>query len=244
LAAILVFREEQRPKAHHGLKYVAGSSILQDRAKLQAGFFTQFLAVQQADPSTPASISLEESLLRVPELFTSLTPAQVPRVGVVPFTVSVKTSGKVTLTLDARCFPAGDTAESQVESGQIVVDSMFQVGDTPYELVASVGEGPGADGRAGDLIESFAWPPLNPSSLNVWFLPRSSTSWPRAAYYFSALFLLCSAVRYNPAELDMLSAGTAELGWQLERFLDAAERYVPQLALTWYFGGLVVVDRV
>jgi hypothetical protein len=59
--------------------------------------------------------------------------------------------------------------------------------------------------------------------------------WPRAAHYLVAAFILASIVRYAPEVL----APELELqtGWFLRRFLIAADRYFPQLMLSWLMGG-------
>jgi hypothetical protein len=53
------------------------------------------------------------------------------------------------------------------------------------------------------------------------------------------MFILGSLVRYQP-EIILAAAGTeSELGWFLGRFIRAAERFYPQLVLSWLTGAHV-----
>jgi hypothetical protein len=58
---------------------------------------------------------------------------------------------------------------------------------------------------------------------------------PRAAYYYIALFILASTVRYEPEMLVALVNPDSPLGWMVERFLNSAERFFPHLVLHWLF---------
>ncbi|WP_156915042.1 YaaC family protein [Rubidibacter lacunae] len=77
---------------------------------------------------------------------------------------------------------------------------------------------------------SYGWDP-------IWFAPRlrgSIGSMPRESFYYLAMFILGSVARYTPELLLAVSSPKTEVGWNLERFLTAAERYFPHLMLRWW----------
>ena len=67
---------------------------------------------------------------------------------------------------------------------------------------------------------------------------KSELDLPRPAFYFIAAFILSSVVRYDPELLVEVSNPGSEEGWLIARFLDAAERYFPQLLLHWWYGPI------
>jgi hypothetical protein len=52
-----------------------------------------------------------------------------------------------------------------------------------------------------------------------------------ATYYHVAAFILSSAVRYQPELVLDVNKPDSGVGWLLNRFLKAAERFYPQLHL-------------
>jgi hypothetical protein len=69
-----------------------------------------------------------------------------------------------------------------------------------------------------------------------WYMvrqPDPELVFPRPAYYFVALFILGSVVRYEPEMmLDTVVPGSLS-GWFLKRVVQSAERFFPQLMLSW-----------
>ena len=53
----------------------------------------------------------------------------------------------------------------------------------------------------------------------------------RIGTYLAALFVLSNVNRYEPELLDNASSARSDLGFFLSTFLDAAERFLPQLVL-------------
>jgi hypothetical protein len=80
---------------------------------------------------------------------------------------------------------------------------------------------------------------LVPASGATWHLIRQragSHDLPRPAFYFCALFILGSIVRYEPESLMSLIAEPSSVAWLLERLLKTAERFYPNLMLNWVLG--------
>lgn len=72
----------------------------------------------------------------------------------------------------------------------------------------------------------------------IWYLIRQVTSdptLPRPAYYFISLFILSNIVRYQPELMLEISNPDSQLGWLLIRLLKVAERFYPQLMLSWLY---------
>jgi len=61
------------------------------------------------------------------------------------------------------------------------------------------------------------------------------TALPRPAYYFLATYILGNVVRYAPELLADLTDPDSHLGWTIQRFLNTAERFYPQLMFHWAF---------
>ena len=82
------------------------------------------------------------------------------------------------------------------------------------------------------LERDLLWRNLTPR----WYLVRQtdpSLVFPRPAYYFATLFILGSVVRYEP-ELMLDTVGPNSLsGWLFKRVIQGAERFFPQLMLSW-----------
>lgn len=79
------------------------------------------------------------------------------------------------------------------------------------------------------IVRSALMQSLHYNELDApWYIYRKDHSipqWPRAAYYFAAIFILGSVARYEP-ELLLGQNGihATDTGWMLSRVLDCAER--------------------
>ncbi|MDP2896587.1 MAG: hypothetical protein Q8Q12_08505, partial [bacterium] len=72
-----------------------------------------------------------------------------------------------------------------------------------------------------------------------WYLVRQvqpELVLPRPSYYFIALFILGSIVRYQPEVILGASSPYSQLGWLLGRLVGLAQRFYPQLMLRWLYG--------
>jgi hypothetical protein len=67
-----------------------------------------------------------------------------------------------------------------------------------------------------------------------WYLIRevdNHSTLTRASYYYIAVFILGSIVRYEPELMLEVSYLDSEIGWFIDRFLNKAERFFPQLKI-------------
>lgn len=77
---------------------------------------------------------------------------------------------------------------------------------------------------------------LIPSMEPTWFIIRRTNpdlTWCRPAYYFAALFVLSSVVRYQPELMFQVTSTNSKWNWFLRRFIDRAERFYPHLMFSW-----------
>lgn len=80
------------------------------------------------------------------------------------------------------------------------------------------------------------------SGNSAWYLIREVENhplFPRAAYYYLAVFILGSIVRYEPELMLEVSRFNSEISWFIDRFLKKAERFFPQLKLSEQFGTTI-----
>jgi hypothetical protein len=90
-----------------------------------------------------------------------------------------------------------------------------------------------------EFCERHLWNSLIWRHDPIWHIPVERSELvrlDRAGYYFVALFILGHIARYEPDLLHEELQNASELGWFLERFLGAAERFFPQLMLSWAHG--------
>lgn len=222
------------PRRGHGLKYRAATNLLDTAAEIRAGTFADFLEARQASLPVGTTISLQNSLARIAEL-VHLTPSSydwpvlVEEVG-----VTAKPSYFALEFRNGNLKPADFASTWQTYYPQL--PDRFELGDEDYQLRLKDAAAVVDYKAACDLCHEFLMPPLTLQEAPQWFIERRSPSdivLPRVGYYFVAMFILGSIVRYEPQLLRELSSGESELGWFLERFLRTAERFFPQLMLWW-----------
>lgn len=95
---------------------------------------------------------------------------------------------------------------------------------------------------ASAFCEQFFLADLRRLQRAVWYAVKEveGPSLPRMAPYFIAMFILSSICRYEPSRLrDELAFGS-ERQWLIRRFLAVADRYFPQLILSWLYGKPVL----
>jgi hypothetical protein len=86
---------------------------------------------------------------------------------------------------------------------------------------------------------------LIPSTTPTWFTVRQTNPdlvWPRAAYYFVALFILSSIVRYQPELMYQVTSTHSKWDWLLRRFMATAERFYPHLMFNWIHNAVYSFD--
>jgi hypothetical protein len=238
LRGFLAMTEGVEPKKAHGLKFVRENQadIFQTGAELTDGTFTDYLDALKVPHQKKTVITLDKALLRVIEtaaeyISASLGQAEVFQVHVEAY----QPSGKVRLhfygpgqedqfrnswqewfpKLKDLCSPEPTDKVLVVDTNKVDTTTRKAVSDFCHQVLEV-------------NLKSFEDP--------SWFTVRHSTpelDLPRPAFYFIGAFILSSVVRYKPELLLTLSNTDSEEGWLIGRFLNAAERYFPQLLLHW-----------
>lgn len=238
MRGFLALGEGIESKKSHGLTFVEGNQtdIFQTEAKIAKGTFTDYLDALKVPHQQGTAITLQDSLLRIVEtanyyITASLGPAEIFQVNVEAYQVS----HKVLLhfygpdqEVDFRnswqqWFPKLKDICSIEPTGRTLLVDSNKVDTTTYEAVCN-------------LCHESLEVNLRSYEDRAWFAIRHSKpelDLPRPALYFTAAFILSSVVRYRPELLLNVSNPDSEAGWLIERFLNATERYFPQLLLHW-----------
>ncbi|TXT23295.1 MAG: Uncharacterized protein FD134_2226 [Gallionellaceae bacterium] len=227
--AFLALGPEVMPKTGHGLKFVIGDDLLSSHAQLCSGTFTDYLDTQNVAWNERTQISLSDALGNIVELAYDYRLFDKTHLHIQTISVRAIMDGPVRLQLlnypddFATTWKAGlpELADVCVAEGQGLL------------LVTDENLGKSYDAIA-EFLDKRLLPGLALQNHATWYALRRKDGvirLTRAAYYYVAMFVLGSAVRYEPELLLSASAADSEIGWLLQRFLRLAERYFPQLKL-------------
>jgi hypothetical protein len=231
IRAFISIRYETIPRPSHGLVFDAGTSLLKSGAILRKGTFTEFLSLRGIDWNDGQEITLEEALSHIIELHrdTIDTKTALDRVQVILVNAT-------TNSLSLR-FPAYPREFEKTWSADF--PSLSQIFEFEHERTLRIKPEyySNNDAAITAILSLRLLPGLLFGMAPRWFSYRAldqSAKLGRISYYHIALFILGSAVRYQP-ELVMVANGSeSELGWLLRRFIQFADRHFPQLLL-WDF---------
>jgi hypothetical protein len=215
----------------HGLHFKQADNILDCYATLSPGTFTAYLDQKLLKWDNKPTITLRTALGCIVELWQDLASAGTPMQGHVQLVhVDAGAWGETTLRFPsypgdlaanwASDFPQFASICKPDGAGTgLIVDP--EATGTTYESVSH-------------FVRHFLLPHLTISEARLWWLYRKSelgVHWDRLAYYHVAMFILGSAVRYEPELVLAANAPDSGVGWLLRRFVSKAERYFPQLLL-------------
>jgi hypothetical protein len=207
--------------------------LLDSTASLKAGTFTDYLDAYGISWPRGGSISLTEVLGRVVELANELNEID-QTLGRVQTICVQATTARVRLSFPnyPRDFSCDWTSDfpSLAKVCKQVDDRLLEV--LPDKLGQS-------DPEIRHFLGLRLLPQLNNSWHPIWYSYRAldgGLKLDRAAYYFVAMFILGSAVRYEPELVMSVSTSGSEVGWLLKRFVSLADRHFPQLLLWNLYG--------
>jgi len=229
--AFLALGPEIMPTSSHGLTFVAGSNLLSSKAKLLRGTFTDYLSSVGISWQKNTEISLKDALARIIEIQRDYVSLKISESYVFPVHLQVAKGGPVYIDplMPHANFP--DNWETEFPSlkekcrleedkeGFIIEDKA--VCENHESLSAYINKI-----LLNDLIFNHVGSP--------WYLIRKVEDQPtltRAAYYYVAVYILGSIVRYEPELMLEVSHLNSEVGWFIDRFLNKAERFFPQLKI-------------
>lgn len=227
----------------HGLGFKSGADLLSSGAELRnKGTFTDYLE-KTGYASSHKVVYLREALAPIIEIRTDYADTYGETSLVVPIDVDAYHSGEVILNIPQSIYDllqASTNWRSELPSlsGCCVVRSGGNAFKTKHKISKI------------EDVDSFCALRLDRDLLwwefaARWYLVRQTDPdliFPRPAYYFIALFILGSIVRYEP-ELMLETTDPDYLsGWLLKRVVKAAQRFFPQLIISWLVGRSIYVN--
>lgn len=227
--AFLALGPEVMPKPGHGLRFIHGTDLLSSRAQFTKGTFTDYLDTVGVVWCESTQISLSDALGFIVEFAYDYGLFDQNRVHVQPIAVQAIMQGPVRLRfLNYPADFAADWKEDFPELAEVCVAE-----EQCTLLVAN--ENLGVDySSIAEFLDKQLLPGLTLQNHATWYALRKKNGvirLPRAAYYYVAMFILGSAVRYEPELILPASTADSEIGWLIQRFLRLAERFFPQLKL-------------
>ena len=206
------------------------TSILDSRAKLQPGTFTDYLDSCGVGWRGGDDLTLSDLLGHIPEIHLDSNdpfPHFIQAIRVL-----ANTAGEVQLEFFG--YPRQFATEWERDFPMLSkVCALAKEPNTLNVLPGMVGKG---DSRINQFLSTRLLPQLTYGANPVWMSFRALDGKPqltRLAYYFMAVFILGSAVRYEPELVAANNSRDSETGWMLRRFLNVADQHFPQLLL-WY----------
>jgi hypothetical protein len=229
--AFLALGPEIMPTSSHGLKFEAGGSLLRSKAKLVKGTFTDYLSSIGIKWQKNTVVSLEDALARIIEIHQDFVSLRISESYVFPVKLQVATGGPIYIdplkphdtfpenweaefpSLQEKCTLSEDKEGFTIEN-KAICENHESLSTYIHKI----------------LLHDLIYSPMN----SPWYLVREVDSHPslsRASYYFIAVFILGSIVRYEPELMLEVSQLDSEIGWFIDRFLNKAERFFPQLKI-------------
>jgi len=239
LRGVMALVPEVLSPSQHGLTYKSNAQLLLCEAKLTPGTFGTYLDCVKWHWKDGSTVSLKYCLSRIPEILLEYQSPDRGSPNVTPVRVGAKIgSGEARLGFDTRFveelnfrtnwatdYPQlKDLCELEEKGCVLKVKQSFK--DSKYEGLC-------------DFCEKNLWNSLVWSDDQIWYVARyvrDAVALNRVGYYFVAMFILGSMARYEPELLqDSLKPGS-EPEWFFDRFVRAAERFFPQLIVSWAQG--------
>jgi len=230
--AFLALGPEIIPSSSHGLKFIKGDDLLSSSAKLTNGTFTEYLSAFGYQWQKGTIISLSDAFSRIIEIHQDFISIKGNVSYVVPVNVRAIDKGPIYIDLFSPYKEFSEKWKSEFPrlKNKCVLDEDGESLIINDEIICENTE------SIMKYLNELLYPQLSYNSMiNLWFLIREVEKkilFSRASYYYIAIFILGSIVRYEPELMLKVSQLDSELGWFVNRFIQKAERYFPQLKLS------------
>jgi hypothetical protein len=228
---------EVMPINSHGLKFIAGADILSSAAELCRGTFTQHLELVGVTWKKQDRITLGDALGCIVEMVGDLAGFD-PKLCHVQF-VSVIARMRGALSLGFQ-FYRRDFAANWAKDFPTLATSCEPAADCVLTLNVKPDAYSNQPEGIAEFLHKNLWNALTITQRPKWWTLRRSEphlQLDRISYYHVAMFILGSAVRYQPELVSEIASSNSGVGWLIKRFLQRAERFYPQLQLTYTWGG-------
>jgi len=220
---------EVRSTNGHGLHFKSGPDILRCSADLlKAGTFVEFLASQGCNQAK-MTMSLQDALSRVIEIQQDYVRVFDSPSQVMPLAVEAEIGGEVHLRMPSSYYTILHPTTWQQQCPSLSDCCQLYSKKETFRLIGQTSQN---ESDISDFLYKHLEDDL--SNRNRWYVIRTVEPefvLPRAAYYFIAMFILGSAVRYEPQLVQHAMHPDAKTSWLLNRFIVAARRYYPHLML-------------
>jgi hypothetical protein len=184
----------------HGLKFDGDASLLRCRAKIINGTFSEYLKLTGVRVRPGTKISLDECLSRIIEMYGDYFTVTRKPADACPIRVNAYHSGKMLLNFNADWVGEGHF-RSHWQNEYPSLDPVCELEPEGCVLKVKKDNEP----KTSEDVQNFCRDRLESSSVladnPTWYIVRHTNPdlvWPRPAYYFAALFILGSIVRYQP----------------------------------------------
>ena len=227
---------EEKTSTGHGLKFKQEPKILDSKAELISGTFTDYLAANGVPFKPGVTISLEDCLSRVIETSADYFTVAGKPPHAIPVHVEVLRSGRVHLHLRDDWTGGESHFRTRWKDEYPSLASFFELEPSGCVLRVKKSEEPNSLEEVAKLCAKTLEINLIPSQDPLWFIVRQTPSdflWNRPAYYLVALFILSSIVRYQPELMFQVTSQYSKWGWFLQRFISSAERFYPHFMYNW-----------
>ena len=233
MRAMYAMKVESAPAPRHGLVFKEAPSLLDCTATPACGTFADYLAANQVTNVT-AAFTLRDCLACIPEVGDEFIALDVGYPTCLGLEVHALMNGEMKLEFHCQWDPTGFRDNWTTWFPSLATDCTLEPEGTLLRV--NKGDNTKSYEAIAAFLASRLWPNLLWSEFRaIWYAPVTGTlpSLPRAAYYFLALFILGNVVRYTPEQLSDLTNPDSHLGWTMQRFVNAAERFYPQLMFHW-----------
>jgi len=235
--ACLCLHSDIRHSRMHGLKFKSGPDLLNSGAELTRGTFTDYLDAAGYPQSFGNVVHLHEALARIIEIRWDYAQAYGGNSLVVPIDVEAYRGEQVVLRIPKSAYDLSSaTTNWSSELPSISGCCTLGSGENALETTFTVSNMEDVSSFCSSRMQrDLLWREFAAR----WYLVRQTDPnlvLPRPAYYFVTLFILGSIVRYEPElMLDTVDPNSLT-GWLIKRVVQVAERFFPQLMLSWLLG--------
>jgi len=232
--AFLALGPEIMPKKSHGLGFKIANNLLETRAFLTKGTFTDYLETRGISWAKGDSISLGEALGFIIELAGDYKTQYPEKCFVSKITIKGLTKGPVYLQFK-------DISKDFQETWKVTYPELVNFCEIEQDNNMLILKNRESYNSYESIVE-FAHINLLPYLIHsldpIWYIYKKDNNilkLTRSAYYYVAMFILGSTVRYHPESMLEASSFGSELYWLLQRFISLAGRYYPQLKLMEFY---------
>jgi YaaC-like Protein len=242
--ACIAIRDEKFESKAHGLTFKMDSDILACAAKITDGTFSQYLRSSGIAPKKGVQITLDGCLARIIETATDyFTVAQKDSL-VSAIRIRADNTGSMLLSFKEDSVGL-ERFRSQWQMDYPSLVPFCELEPSGCCLTVKDPHKPTSADEVASLCDKMLEIDLIRKLDPIWFTVRNDDPelvWPRPAYYFTALFILASIVRYQPELMYQAVSNHSKWSWMLRRFISDAERFYPHLMFNWihktvYFFG-------